>query len=258
MANLIIPREHQAAPRVKVDLSKGKILGNWAKSYDAEMDDIARPLDKDVELRRMDKSPDQSIEMAQEEYETNYGAHERDRLEGQERWQGKDREAMRKGRILHPYRFIKMLAAAGVDARIEAPPMETVWLEKPEESGVEQFDISVSNCRLWLNAWSRRGLIGINAWVRNPATGRREHQTITTIQYPWAIEYSIVAFDKYSVPKGERFKGWRSTLLSLVVQNVISEAEAHRAFGEPMLNEASELYRMQLQGHRRMQLGLVQ
>ena len=41
-------------------------------------------------------------------------------------------------------------------------------------------------------------------------------------------------------------------------KGVITEEEADRAFGPPILNRASELYREQLQDYRRLRMGVEQ
>lgn len=256
MANVIISKQHQAAPSIDVAaLVRSRGIFD-ADTYDAELDSCAGTEDTS-HLRRLERSPEQTVEMALEEFETSYMAADKQRWQGQERWR-KELDAMRRGRVMHPYEFMRRLRSAGVDARVDEPPMETVWVEKVDSTDVEPFRVAVSDCRLWLNNWTRGGLIGVNASVPDPVTGRRMPKTITSIQYPYAQEYSVMRFDKYDVPTKERFRGWRTTLLVLITAGAITETEAVRAFGEPAQHEASAFYREQLQGNRAIRLGMVQ
>lgn len=203
-------------------------------SYDEELDN---PLIHDeaiaAELRQMSqnyiKSSNQNIEVALEEWEKNYcNEHTgRQRWPGQKRWQGKEAEEMRLVRIMHPYKFLQFLRRAGVDAR-------------PEEH---------KNARLWLNSWSKVGRIGVNARIFG------EVRTVTTLQYPYGPEYSLMRFNQYDVPTEERYRGWRTALLVLIVAQVVTEEEALKAFG-PAIGPASEFYREQLQINRRVRMGM--
>lgn len=218
-------------------ITRDKIYAAMAKpevDYDEELDS---PLYHDkkivadmLEMRRnYIRSSNQNIEEALRQYELSYN-HEstrRQRWAGQRRWMGKEAEEMRLVRIMHPYKFLAMLRRAGVDAR-------------PDEH---------KNARLWLNSWSKVGRIGLNARVLG------EVKTVTTVQYPYGPEYSIMAFNQYDVPTEERYRGWRTALLVLIVAQVITEEEAEKAFG-PAVGPASEFYREQLQINRRVKMGL--
>jgi hypothetical protein len=213
---------------------KAAIAAQMADDYDRELDN---PLTRDPKIaailgemkRRYVKSSNQNIEMALYQYELSYNheATRRQRWPGQRRWKGKEAEEMRLVNIMHPYKFLLKLRQAGVDARVEEH----------------------KNARLWLNPWSALGRIGVNARVLG------EPMTVTSLQYPYGPEYSIMRFNEYDVPKEERFRGWRTVLLCLIVSDVITEEEAEKAFG-PALGPAGEFYREQLQINRRVKMGL--
>jgi hypothetical protein len=201
--------------------------------YDVELDDprFHDPgvlADIEEMQQRFIKSSNQNIEESLRQYELSYNHAEthRQRWPGQKRWMGRENEEMRKVRILHPYTFLAKLRRAGVDARVNED----------------------RNARVWLNPWSTVGRIGVNARQFG------EERTITTLQYPYAPEYSIMRFNEYDVPLEERFRGWRTTLLVLIVAQVITEKEAEQAFG-PAIGPASEFYREQLQINRRVNMG---
>jgi hypothetical protein len=221
-------------PRTMTAEARQAVMNKKELNYDEELDNplihdpaIAKQLD---ELSRRYTTPtNQNIEMSLMEFEKSYH-HEgtrRQRWAGQRRWMGKEAEEMRVVKLLHPYEFLRRLRRAGVDARAE---------EHRE-------------ARLWLNPGTVVGRIGINARVCGVS------QFITTIQYPYAPEYSVMRFNQYDVPTEEKYRGWRTTLLCLIVPDIITEEEAEKAFG-PALGPASEFYREQLQIHRRIRMGL--
>lgn len=230
------PREHVFTSDPKTmtwDQIQAKI-NQPARTYDQELDDpiIHNPAvaaNLKTMSERYQTSTTENIDMALMQYELSYcdEGTRRQRWPGQERWMGKEAEEMRVVRIMHPYMFLRKLRSAGVDAR-------------PEEH---------KNARIWLNSFSRVGRIGVNAWTEG------EMQTVTTLQYPYAPEYSVMRFNEYDVPQEEKYRGWRTTLLTLVVRGVVTEEEAMKAFG-PAVGPASEFYREQMQTTRRVKLGL--
>jgi len=248
MANVIIPVEHQSAPKSIIpsasqveevreyQRSKPKSGPTSWEKYDNEMDlpddnPIVEAQVRELERRDRARSSNAMVEELLRQHELSEMQASCQRWEGEERWQGRENEEMRLVRIYHPYTFLKKLRRAGVDAR-------------PEES---------PSARIWLNSWTRVGRIGVNAWVYRG--GRMVPETITTLQYPYAPEYSIMRFDDHNVPTNERYRGWRTTLLTLICADVITEPEAEKAFG-PALGPAGEFYRQQLFLHRRIALGL--
>lgn len=201
--------------------------------YDTELDDPRYHTPEVLAgLRAMReryvKSSNQNIEEALRQWEMSYSMEstKAQRWDGQKRWMGKENEEMRLVQIMHPYKFLRKLRGAGVDARVEED----------------------KDARIWLNKGTVLGRIGVNARIYG------EIRTVTTLQYPYAPEYSIMRFNDYDVPTEERYRGWRTTLLSLIVSEVITEKEAERAFG-PAVGPASEFYRQQLQINRKVRMG---
>lgn len=222
--------------------------------YDAEMD-LPAPNDPRVranlerierEQQFLSKSSSERVEMALMAYEKNYSDErtKAQRWHGQERWQGRENEEMRLVRIMHPYTFMEKLARSGVTAT----PYDPFFWYRQNKIPVESWP--KPHYRIWLNAFTRAGRIGVNAVVKGEA------RTVTTIQYPYGPEWSIMRFNEYDVPTNEKYRGWRTTLLCLIVAGVITEAEAHKAFGSPV-GEASLFYREQLFNHRAINLGLA-
>jgi len=203
----------------------------------------------------------QTIEAEQELFEENYrAAHER-RWKGQERWVGRHNEEMRLVNILHPHDFIRKLQAAGVDASIE-PAVFFAWVPD-DKTGLSVLRPKArSAARLWLHgeaiylkgtSETHAGRIGVSAWVKEGIS--RVPKCLTSLQWDCGPEWSLMHFDQYNVPTRERYRGWRTALLALILNDVVTEEEAARAFGPVTANEASELYLEALQNYRARKQG---
>lgn len=199
----------------------------WFEDYDREMavapvhnPKLAAALERQKE-RVLDKSPQQNVEAMLLEFEKNYRMRKQFRWKGQERWQGAANEAMRVVNLMTPAKFIVKLQAAGVHASI-TPNVDA---------------------RLSLNNYTKLGLIGVGAKID------RKLQTATVLQYPIGPEFSVMRFDQYNVPTKEKFRGWRTALLCLILKGVVTKSEAVRAFG-PCEGQAGEFYREQLKAYR--------
>jgi hypothetical protein len=232
---VIIPAHHQSAPKSADEPRKQFV--NMAEApavhtgdYDSEMD-LPEYSDQSMPMPYAEKSPTKNVEAALEWAEKNYNDERLKgaRWQGQERWQGRENEEMRLVRIMHPHTFIRHLQVAGIAATFDA-----------------DLEGSPRNSRIWLNNFTRVGRVGVNAWFYDKEEGKRVAKTLTTLQYPYGPEWSIMRFDKYNVPTNERYRGWRTTLLELMKKQVLTEEEAHRAFGAPIDNPASALYREEL------------
>jgi hypothetical protein len=63
-------------------------------------------------------------------------------------------------------------------------------------------------------------------------------------------ELSIMRFDDHGVPLDERRRGWRTSLLQLILKGIITEEEANKAFGRPKETEQFHRYNSTLQNFR--------
>lgn len=239
--NVIIPLQHQSAPKIQLPQQQPMPAAGTTHTdgYDTEMDlpEYTNPILQQYEKQYLTKSPTKTVEKLLELHEKHMNAADtkKQRWAGQERWQGRENEEMRLVRIMHAYTFMDRLRKAGVETSIDSDRAEHV--------------------RIWLNPFVRVGRVGVNARVWNKEEKIRQARTIATLQYPYAPEYTIMRFNEWNVPTNERYHGWRTTLLSLITFDVISEAEAERAFG-PAEGPAAELYRQSLYNHRAVRAGL--
>jgi len=93
--------------------------------------------------------------------------------------------------------------------------------------------------------------LGVTCWYRvHPhkdkvtllvKRGNREAEVGCWVPLGYMPEYSIVRFDKYGVPVNEKYRGWRTCLLQLILKGIISEDKAHEVFGKAS-GPASERY----------------
>ncbi len=237
---------------------------DWDREWDApgHHDPGLQLLEQRAYVQRIELQPEQWVEESLELYELNCRASRSQRLPDQERWQGREHEEQRLVNILHPSAVLRKLRAAGVDARDQCHP----------------------NARLWLNDWSAAGLVGVNAWI-NPQelddegylmglaearsqaqkellttnflacrAGRKVQRTITSLQEPYGPEWSIMRFNFHGVATKEKYRGWRTAMLALIIADVLTEEEVDRAFGPP-IGEAGAWYRGQLQAWRQIKIG---
>jgi hypothetical protein len=279
--NVIIPFQHQAVPVLRVDkgieraaeqagqdprIAARRKMHN--QDFDRELDSPGHhdPMVKLLEQRAMIQAAEDNsaawVEQNLELWERNCELSKAQRWEGQERWEGKENERMRMVNVMHPHKIIRKLQAAGIDARLEEH----------------------RNARIWLNDWSRSGLVGVNAWVlpqdmddegylenlRHATTqaqkdlltanwqaarsSRKVQKTITSLQYPYGPEWSVMRFNDHGVPTKEKYRGWRTALLALIIGGVLTEEEVDRAFGPP-IGPAGEFYRQQVKAWRQIRIG---
>lgn len=263
MAYVIIPPQHQAAPKEPARLIQPfeptpapavpSDRPSW-ESYDDEMSGGPCLRSDDAQanatMRRMyeDSLKQERLDFVEEalrqhEKTANDERIKNCRWQGQQRWQGRENEEMRMVRIMHPHTFIEKLQRAGIKALVHDP------FEWFREQNIDPQFWPRPEARLWLNSFVKLGRVGVTAVIKGQPT------TVTTLQYPYGPEYSIMRFDQYNVPTNEKYRGWRTALLSLILRGVLTEEEAEKAFG-PALGPASEFYREQLFHHRSIRYGL--
>lgn len=52
------------------------------------------------------------------------------------------------------------------------------------------------------------------------------------VQKGWMPEYTVMGFDEHNVPLAEKYRGWRTVLLQLILKGVLKESVAHKVFGK--------------------------
>jgi hypothetical protein len=228
-------------------------LQRSAVSYDEEMEasqSYANPPEFQPDEKVVDL--EEAIGIREEH---NYAAAASRRWKEQKHFMGKENEAMRLVNIKSPHRVFRQLQRAGVDARIEAPHFY-VWMADDVSGRLISLKRERSVGRLWLHDDAVAGRVGVSAWVID--NGVRVRKLVTTLQYPYGPEWSLMHFDAFDVPQSEKYRGWRTAMLQLILAGVLTEAEVDRAFGPVPLGPVSLLYRQYLYSHRQRRAGLIQ
>jgi hypothetical protein len=197
----------------------------WFEKYDDEFetpdsqdDPVFKAQVQNFEQRDPVRSTEETIEHALMLWEKNYCSDEmrKARWKGQERWQGDENIKSRLTRITFCRDFVR------------------------------RFN-QHSTVKIFLNDFRRVGRCGVNAYL--PSERGRQATHITTIQAPFAPEYTVMHFNDYDVPTTPRYWGWRNTLLILIMQGICTESQALKMFGHST-GPASIFYKQQLYDHR--------
>lgn len=102
---------------------------------------------------------------------------------------------------------------------------------------------------------------GVKCWYRNHPQerkvtlvvlrkGQKQSEVGCWVQLGFAPELSIMDFDEHGIPLAEKYRGWRTCLLQLILKSVISQKDADRVFGRPKTTEAFHRYNSTLQSFR--------
>lgn len=166
-------------------------------------------------IRRVEEESDivQSSQQTREEFfrlhETNAAARREYQFPNQE-----ELKLAREGQILHMNEFLSRLKRCG------------------------------------LNCWygERGGMAGTTGlYVGHDKTGRCSHDVgqphyVCFVQIPFMQEYEELHFDQYNVPLGPKRRGWRTVLLRLVEQGLITATKADEIFGKAATGPVSRRY----------------
>lgn len=165
------------------------------------------------------------LEKAQMLHELNTELESHNHWDGEGRWKGRENEEMRIGKIMSPFTFLERLQRVIGEGRIfldGVAVLKRVALLAPDPTG------------------------GSLLYLPGQPKGRDDGLVrVATLQYPCGSEWMVMKFDEYGVPTSPKYLGWRTALLSLILNGIITEKQAHQAFpvGE---DEASDWYRQQL------------
>lgn len=260
MSNIIIAAEHQSAPKeselnTEIRLAAQEITsGQWKPEGEADFwqtgtETIAQhprvvaALER-LQTRVQDRTNQEYLECAQQLHELNEASMIERRWPGQQRWQGDDVERMRLVNPMTPFEFIDKLLAVGISA--EKVPTVSVEPKADADGVLRPAEVEHSGKLICLGHRVVRGVCGLYAHVSR-GEGTSTYQRVGLLQVPLGPEWDLVRFDEYGVPVGKRFQGWRTALLGLIEARVLTEEQAHKAFGKPIENAASSFYRQQLQ-----------
>lgn len=119
-------------------------------------------------------------------------------------------EGDRIGRIMHNVVFINLLRKAGVKC----------WYRTHPQAGKITLVVQRGELPAEVGCWCQTG---------------------------FAPELSIMRFDDHGIPLAEKYRGWRTCLLQLILKGVIKQKQAEEIFGVPPMTPAFHRYNATLQ-----------
>ena len=240
--SVVIPVEHQSAPKehwmndelrkAAEDIDKGGFTPQL-KDDDYfyigpeqllwQHPRVTEALEKLKDEVQESRNSQEFIEKSLMLHELNTMATRKDQWDGQGRWIGKENEDERYGELLTPAQFIARLEKIIGHGRVELYRYAimgrvAVLIENPNKSDLI---------------------------LPGPYHTQDKKLQVATLQFPVGTEWMMMQFTEYGVPKYAKYLGWRTALLAMITQGVITETEAHKAFP---VNEhsASKWYLQQL------------
>jgi hypothetical protein len=146
----------------------------------------------------------------------------------------------------------------------DAAAEEYRWL-RPEEYADQGARIGhIIHSSVFINDLRKAG---VKCWYRNhPQAGKitlvvqkgnEPPKVGCWVQLGFMPELSIMNFDDHGVPLAERFRGWRTCLLQLILHGVIGEKTADATFGKPAVTEAFNRYNSTLRSFRNQERRLA-
>lgn len=117
------------------------------------------------------------------------------------------------GRIMHSATFLNTLRKAGVKC----------WYRPHPQAGKITLVVQRGDLPAEVGCWAQIGFMP---------------------------ELTVMRFDEHGVPVSEKFRGWRTCLLQLILKSVISEKAAEEFFGKPSTTEAFHRYNATLRKFR--------
>jgi hypothetical protein len=133
------------------------------------------------------------------------------------------------------------------------------WCTKEEYADIEARVGRIMHSSEFINQLRNR--LGIQCWYR-----QHPHADKLTLMVQrkdgclppeigcWAKngfmpEYTVMGFDDHGVPLAEKYRGWRTCLLQLIIKGIVSETKAHQVFGRAE-RQCADRYNSILHGFR--------
>ena len=85
--------------------------------------------------------------------------------------------------------------------------------------------------------------------LHTTADGLKKPEMACWVQNGYMPEYTVMGFDYHGVPLAEKYRGWRTVLLQLILKGILTIELAHKVFGEANL-PCAERYNSILHGWR--------
>jgi hypothetical protein len=134
------------------------------------------------------------------------------------------------------YQWVEPSEYADAGARIGTPMHSSDFLNRLRRAGV----------RCWYRAHPMPRMVTLII-QRNSLPS----EVGCWVQLGFMPELSIMNFDEHGVPLAEKFRGWRTCLLQLILKSALTEAKADEVFGKPKQTPAFNRYNETLYQFRR-------
>ena len=128
----------------------------------------------------------------------------------------------RTGRILHSSEFINILRKAGIRCWYRDHPQvgKVTLLVQRDDGRDDGFEVA---------CWCQLG---------------------------FTTELSVMDFDEHGIPLAEKFRGWRTCLLQMLLKGLITEEKINKYFGPPKNSPAWDRYNSLVHSLRRDYSGI--
>lgn len=204
-----------------IDAAQGTRLNTdkapW-QTYDEELAIESTPeLDSQIaeyEQRRHEGTSTQNLELLAQKREENYAAAEEYRWASPEEYSDID---ARMGRIMHSSELIVILR--------DKLKLKCWYAEHPQK---DKLTLLVQD--------SEYAKPEVGCWV----------------QSGYMPELTVMGFDSHGVPLAERYRGWRTVCLQLILRGSITEDQVNKYFGPPKNTDAYTKYNSILYDFRRL------
>jgi hypothetical protein len=134
---------------------------------------------------------------------------------------------------------------------------EYQWLSPDEYKNEKERIGHIMHSVVFLNKLQKAG---VNCWYRSHPQAGKITLVVQRAALPpevgcwcqegFAPELSIMRFDDHGIPLAEKYRGWRTPLLQLILKGVISEKKADEIFGKPKTTPAFHRYNSTLRRFR--------
>jgi hypothetical protein len=145
-----------------------------------------------------------------------------------------------------------------IEEQNERTAKEYQWLTPEEYANAGDRVGKVKGVATFITQLQRAGL---NCWYRrHPHNDKltlvvvnklsKEAEVGCWVQFGFMPELSVMRFDEHGVPTTEKYRGWRTCLLQLILKGAISQKKAEEVFGKPPTTPAFHRYNRTLQSFR--------
>jgi hypothetical protein len=122
-------------------------------------------------------------------------------------------EGARIGRVLHSSTVVRLLQKAGVNC----------WTRTHPQAGKVTLVVQRESLHPEVGAWMQIGFMP---------------------------ELTVFRFDEHNIPTTEKYRGWRTVTLQLILKGILTEKKANEVFGKPGTTPAFHRYNSLLQAFR--------